>query len=73
MIEKSCFGCFVQLEMCVCVRIVDRRSNVFMSIDELGTFRFQPQTVEILMSLLPNIRQWDILIAQKKVSCIVDF
>jgi hypothetical protein len=44
-----------------------------MSIDELGTFRFQPQTVEILMSLLPNIRQWDILIAQKIVSCIVDF
>jgi hypothetical protein len=59
----------------VCVRIVDRRSNVFLSVDELGDsiFRFQPQTVESLMSFLPNIRQWDILIAQKKVSCIVDF
>jgi ribonuclease D len=58
----------------VCARIVDRRSNVFLSVDELGSiFRFQPQTVESLMSLLPNLRQWDIAISQKIISCIGEF
>jgi ribonuclease D len=58
----------------VCARIVDRRSNVFLSVDELGSiFRFQPQTVEGLMSLIPNLRQWDITIAQKIISCILEF
>jgi hypothetical protein len=57
-----------------CSRSVDRRSNIFMSVDQLGCiFRFQPQTVESLLSLLPNLRQWDILISQKIISCILEF
>jgi ribonuclease D len=57
-----------------CSRSVDRRSNIFMSVDELGCiFRFQPQTVESLLSLLPNLRQWDISISQKIISCILEF
>jgi hypothetical protein len=44
-----------------------------MTVDKSDSiFRFQPQTVESLMSLLPNLRQWDISIAQKIISCIAD-